>query len=128
MTARDVIARARLARKGVTGLEDDAFERPFSDKSIIGAAWNDAHADIEALKLAGYSIVHENEIHGATLHGFRRGMPVIHSDVGRGIVTKVDSAVHVQYERSKDLRGVYDDRWFRLHGHLLRALPDGGVE
>lgn len=61
-----------------------------------------------------------------TLDGFRKGMTVEHSSAGRGVVTKVDSAVHVAYPRG--ISGIYDERWFEIHGHLLRALPDGGVE
>ncbi len=94
MTARYVIA------VGLAGQKDAA---PFV-----------AHADriIAALTAAGYSIVHESEIHGATVDRFRQ-------EIAR-LLPHYQSQTATDAGRRQMLE--------HLEAFALRALPDGGVE
>lgn len=116
MTARDVIA-------GVGSFSPGLGYTPLGNSM--------AEKIVTALTAAGYSIVHESERRPNTFDCFKEGMAVEHSKAGRGIVTKITAEwIYVEYDRpdGKKIHGSYNAPWFEIYGHLLRALPDGGVD
>ncbi len=113
MTARDVIASVE---------EYHAVSGPERLGDLM------AEKIISKLSAAGYSIMYTGASPHPTVSSFKAGMSVTHAKAGPGKVTKVDdTAVYVEYDR-ENLAGVYNAAWFEVCGHLLRALPDGGVD
>ncbi len=58
-----------------------------------------------------------------TPENFNTGDKVRHMSGTEGRVTKVDGAgVHVDFGQP-GIRGIYDDRWFRMYPSGLEVLP-----